>query len=205
MHHDIIDGASRGKPPQLRLRGPRRYRVWANPIVRRSADRAGSGRALRRQPIARPGEAGGRGKRSPAGSARDDCLPSNAIVRRRLPGRLLLGDRNRPPQHRSAPSRTIPLSPLRSCVARGPASRSDRRGGRRRAIAFRTKRSRPWSACRDRLPSKAIVPRPYAALLRSRESTCERSRPRGARVTSAFAATASAAGRKPSSRKFLRV
>ena len=96
MHHDIIDGASRGKPPQLRLRAPRRYRVWANPIVRRSADRAGSGRALRRQPIARPGEAAGRGKRSPAGSARDDCLPSNAIVRRRLPGRLLLGESSRP-------------------------------------------------------------------------------------------------------------
>jgi hypothetical protein len=68
-------------------------------------------------------------------------LPSNAIVRRRLPGRLLLGDRNRPPQHRSAPSRTIPLSPRQSCRERRPDSQSDRPGWRHRVIACRRKRS----------------------------------------------------------------
>jgi hypothetical protein len=61
------------------------------------------------KPIARRAAAGGE-KRSPAGSARDDCLPSNAIVRRRLLGRLLLGDSGSRPDSRCC-LLTVPSGP----------------------------------------------------------------------------------------------
>jgi hypothetical protein len=54
---------------------------------------------------------------------------------------------------------------------RAPAEqRSGRPDGQRGAIAFGAKRSRAPLAQRDRWPSKAIVPRVHAVLLRSRDS-----------------------------------
>ena len=75
----------------------------------------------------------GRGKRSPAGSARDDCLPSNAIVRRRLLGRLPLGDSaSQQPPDGVRPGRALSRKRVLhlSAVACGPRYRVALRHGR---------------------------------------------------------------------------
>jgi hypothetical protein len=61
------------------------------------------------------------------------------------------------------------MSPLRSCDARRWEAQKRRPRGRCGVIPFRAMRSRRPQAAHECSPSKAVVPRTHAVLLRSRD------------------------------------
>jgi hypothetical protein len=85
------------------------------------------------KPIARRA-AGGRGKRSPAGLARDDCLPSIAIVPGHRTGRSLVGGRASALPGAGRPIRMIASSPKGLPVWRRREHECDRASGKNAAL-----------------------------------------------------------------------